>query len=193
MRGNFSGIPYDFALLSSLPYFLMGVIFGQLYKRWKIPNNLSNRIYVLSLLLILFLYPIIFAHFTGHYHKIWRDVGILFIVSFVFFLITFLVPDDEKIISNPIGAFFGKISYSIYLLHMPILMQIEEHAIKSPELLLPIYLLLTIVASYISYLVIESPSRTTIRAIASNIYAASIGQGKTSFSDLAQSKESARR
>lgn len=167
LMGNLYGIPYDTSLIRSLPYFLMGLIFGQLYVKWKTPDNLSSRIFVLSLLLIPTLYPKIFFLITGHNHDMWRDVGVLFSVSLVFFLITFLVPDDDPLVSNRIGDFLGKISYSIYLLHLPILWQIKSQTIKFPLLFLPIFLLLTIVISYISHLRIENFSRLAIRAIIS--------------------------
>ena len=57
IKGNLSEIPYNTALIRSLPYFLMGSVFGQLYVKWKIPDNLSGRIFVSSLLLIPLLYP----------------------------------------------------------------------------------------------------------------------------------------
>ncbi len=168
IRGNISGISYDFALIRSLPYFLMGLIFGRLYINWKAPDYLTSRLFVLSLLLIPLLYPKIFHFITGHNHEMWRDVGILLCVSLVFFSIVFFVPDNYALIANRIGDFLGKISYSLYLLHIPILVQIKTYAIKSPELYLPIFLILSIVVSYISYLVVENPSRLAIRAIASN-------------------------
>ena len=168
IKGNLSEIPYNTALIRSLPYFLMGSVFGQLYVKWKTPDNLSGRIFVSSLLLIPLLYPKIYFFLTGRDHEMWMDVGIFFSVSLVFFLIIFLVPDDDALISNCIGDFLGKISYSLYLLHLPILLQIKDQAVKFPELFLPIFLIMAIVVSYVSYLVMENPLRLAVRAIASN-------------------------
>ena len=168
IKGNLSGISYDTALIRCLPYFLTGLVLGRLYVKWKTPDNLSCRIFVSSLLLIPLLYPKIYTFLTGHDHEMWMDVGILFSVSLVFFLIVFLVPDDDALVSNRIGDFLGKISYSLYLLHLPILFQIKDQAARFPELFLPIFLIMTIVVSYISYLVIENPARLAVRAIASS-------------------------
>ena len=149
--------------------FLMGIVFGQLYIKCKIPAYLSNPIYVLSLLLIPLFYPELHHYITGyHNNEMWKDVGILFSVSVVFFCIAFLVPDNVHITSNRIGDFLGKMSYSLYLFHLPVFGLIKNYAIYSPILFLPIFLMLSIVVSYISYLVVENPSRTAIRAIASN-------------------------
>ena len=169
-KGSISGIPYIIALTPSLPYFFVGVVFGRLYAKWKTPAYLSNRVYILSLLLIPLLYPTIFHSITGHYHGMWRDTGVLFTVSLVFFMFVFLTPDDDTIIANRIGDFLGKISYSLYLLHLPILWQIKPLVIKFPELFLPVYLCLSIIISYISYLVIEYPCRSFIKNISFNGY-----------------------
>lgn len=166
--GSLFGIPYDTALFPSLPYFLMGLILGQLYGKWKIPDNLPSRMYLLSLLLIPLLYPKIHLFLTGRNHVMWNDVGVFFSISLVFFLITFLVPDDCTLISNRIGDFLGKISFSLYLLHLPVLWQIENQAVQSPVLFLPIFLVLTVAVSSTSYFVIENPLRLAIRAVALN-------------------------
>ena len=166
-EGSLSGIPYDIALIPSLPYFIMGLVFGQLYNKWKVPDDLSNRLFIVSLFLILLLYPKMFHAITGYYHGMWRDSRTLFAVSLFFFMIIFLTPDDDPLIANRIGDFLGKISYSLYLLHFPVLYQIKHLAIKSPELFLPVFLCLSILISYISYLVIENPSRLLIKTIAS--------------------------
>ena len=101
--------------------------------------------------------------------------------SRVFFLITFLVPDEDTLISNRIGDFLGKISFSLYLLHLPVLWQIENQAIKSPALFLPIFLVLTIVVSSTSYFVIENPLRLIIRSIALNNRVHSDSKKRRSF------------
>ncbi len=167
-QGSLFGIPFDTVVIRSLPYFLMGLIFGQLYLKWEVPNLLTSRAFILSLMLIPLLYPVIFTYLTGRVHEEWRDVGVFFIVSLVFFIFTFLIPDGDKLTSNRIGDYLGKISYSLYLLHVPILWQISGQAIQNPWLFLPIFLVLTIIISQLSYSMIESPSRRLIRAIAPN-------------------------
>jgi peptidoglycan/LPS O-acetylase OafA/YrhL len=105
---------------------------------------------------------------VGHKHGMWQDVGVLFSVSFVFFFLVFLVPDKNILLSNRIGDFIGKISYSLYLLHQPVLHQLEKPANEQPEIFLVIFLGVSIIISYMSYLIIENPSRKAIRSIASN-------------------------
>jgi peptidoglycan/LPS O-acetylase OafA/YrhL len=99
----------------------------------------------------------------------WKDVGVLFCVSFVFFSVVFLVPDKNIFLSNYIGDFLGKISYSLYLLQYPVIWQLENQAKEKPEIFLIIFLIVLIVISYISYLIIECPTRRTIRTIMGRI------------------------
>ncbi|WP_425398141.1 acyltransferase family protein [Aeoliella sp.] len=165
-QGRILGVRYDTAVIPSLPYFFIGVVLGELYVKGKIPTGLVSRWYVASLLLLPLLYPRIHYYLTGNTHEMWGAFEILFPLSFMFFLIAFLVPDDNWVLSNRIGDFLGKISYSLYLLHLPVLWQIQNDATRNPTLVLPIYLLLVIAVSYISYLLVECPARRAIRSFA---------------------------
>jgi peptidoglycan/LPS O-acetylase OafA/YrhL len=70
IQGDLYGIPYKLFLINSIHYFLMGLIFGQVYKKWKIPDNLMSRYYLLSLLMIPFIFPKIFIFLTGVTNRI---------------------------------------------------------------------------------------------------------------------------
>ena len=53
--------------------------------------------------------------------------------------------------------FFGKISYSLYLLHFPILLIVCSYTEPSVYLVFPISLIITLLLSYLSYEFIELP------------------------------------
>ena len=166
-RGNVFGIPYEIVFISALPYFLMGVVYGQLYSRWRPPNYLTSGIFVLSILLIFLMYPNIFRSIFGLNHGMWRDIRVLLTVSLVFFLLVFLVPENNIFLSNRIGDFLGNISYSLYLLHLPILLQFPKLDKDHPAIFLVIFLITSISISYLSYLILETPCRKAIRSVAS--------------------------
>jgi peptidoglycan/LPS O-acetylase OafA/YrhL len=166
--GDVLGLHYDISLLQALPYFISGVVFGQLYSRWKPPARLSSGYFVLALLIIPLLYPKIFASLVGQRHRMWEELGVWFAVSLVFFLIVFFVPDDNRLLSNRFGDFIGKISYSLYLLHLPVLHQLKETARQQPAVFLVVFIIAAMIVSYISFLLIENPSRKAIRSIISN-------------------------
>lgn len=162
--GRIFGIPYSLLLGHSLPYFLVGVLLGRLYSIWQPPRYLSRNIFVLTLLIIPLVFPKVFFLVTGFEHGMWKDAGILAAVSLVFFCITFLVPKDNALLSNRIGDFLGKISYSLYLLHAPILIQFKGLAVRSPGVFLSLYLMISIGISFLSYWLLESRARQAIRA-----------------------------
>jgi peptidoglycan/LPS O-acetylase OafA/YrhL len=168
IQGNIFGLHFPIYLIKSLPYFFIGVIFGQLYKFWRPPASLSSGAFVLSLLIIPLLFPRIFFTVVGHYHRMWHDVGVLFAISLVFFFIVFFVPDKNVLMSNRIGDFLGKISYSLYLLHLPVLSQLAKPAQESPWIFLAVFLIASTGVAYLSYLLFESPARKAIRSFASN-------------------------
>lgn len=166
ITGSIQEIPYDLALPQALPYFLVGVVFGQLYRCWMAPLALRSSAYVSVLILIPLFFPEIFASLTGHKHAMWQDAGVIYVVSFVFFVITFLVPNESPLMCNPVGDLLGKVSYSLYLLHMPIMNLLKPYIIAFPRLSLPIFLVVTVGISYLSFRLIERPARRAIRALA---------------------------
>jgi peptidoglycan/LPS O-acetylase OafA/YrhL len=133
------------------------------------PDYLTSGVFVLTLLLIPLMYPRIYVLILGYNHKMWVDIGVLFHISIVFFFLVFLVPDNNVFLSNRIGDFIGRISYSLYLLHKPVLNLLKKPANEQPEIFLLIFLVVSIIVSYISYLIIEKPSRKAIRKFAPKI------------------------
>lgn len=168
------GLDIQIMLIQSLPYFLVGVIFGQIYCTWEAPNYLRKNIFVLALLFVPLMYPNIFIFLMKHEHKLWTDAGIFFVVSAVFFALVFLVPDNNPLLANKLGDFMGKISYSLYLLHVPVMNLIIVPSKKSPEIFFFLFIAVSIFTAYISYLIIESPARRGIRSFISNRSALSL-------------------
>lgn len=160
------GLTVDTKLIRSLPYFLAGVILGQLYRRWKPPLRLISGAFVSAILVIPLLYPEIFRALMGHGHGMWGDVKILLVVSLIFFVVVFFVPDENKILANPVGDYVGRISYSLYLLHMPILRVVMKlMPANLPSLIYVLaFLVATGIVASVSYSVFESPARTMIKA-----------------------------
>ena len=44
----------------------------------------------------------------------------------IFSILVFLVPDGNPILENRVGDHLGKVSYSLYLLHFPILLLFKQ-------------------------------------------------------------------
>lgn len=160
-EGSFGIINYNVRTLLCLHYFFVGVVFGQLYGRWT--PKVKSGFFVLSLLIIPLLFPYIFGEIFSTYHRYWKSIEVLFCMSLVFFTILFLVPDDNPILSNKVGDYLGKISYSMYLLHPLSFKVLRGPAREHFGVFFFICLALTIAISTASYYLIERPCRKAIR------------------------------
>jgi len=161
-NGHIAGFTYDLHTFRSLPYFLIGLILGMHYQPGKIPNYLKSSWFVASLALIPMLYPEFSPINDRDKHRMWLSYEVLFVVSTSFFAVVFLVPDNNILLSNKVGDFFGKISYSLYLLHMPVLLQVNKLAI-STELKLLLYIAGSVLIALLSYQYFERPMARLIR------------------------------
>lgn len=155
--GKIFSLTFDFHLFRSLPYFCIGLLFGMHYKSLVVPDYLKNNWFVLVLLLIPLMYPKITNVTSDATYRMWLSYEVLMVMSAIFFTILFLVPDSNILLSNPIGDFIGKISYSLYLLHMPIL-PLFEHWTISLELKLLLFILLSILIASVSFYLLERPA-----------------------------------
>ena len=165
-HGSIQGLPFDFHLFRSIPYFLVGVIFGMHYKSFRVPEYLKKNWFVFALLLIPLMYPQFSPVTSASKNRMWLNYEVLLVMSSVFFCILFLVPEKNIVLSNKVGDFLGKISYSLYLLHMPILVLLNKLDVQI-ELKLFIFVVLSLLTAYLSYKYIEKPSAKLVRSFAS--------------------------
>lgn len=164
-NGDWGGMTIKFTLFRCLPFFIVGLILGHAYKCLEIPKYLRTNWFVVTLIFIPLLYPKIYFALTGVHHGAWKDIGVLLVLSLIFFNVVFLIPDTNRLIANKLGDFLGKISYSLYLLHMPILLQVLKYDIGGKEVTLLVFIGLCLLFSYISYRLIEVPASRYIRKL----------------------------
>lgn len=166
------GFPVDLPLLRGLPYFTVGMMIGMLYNRWRPPARIRHHAFALALPLILLLYPAIIGKLTGWTYgqgpgesPMWFLPLLLLAVSAIFFVLVFLVPDGNPVLENRAGDYLGKISYSLYLLHFPVLLALTQAGLAKGVGGLALFLALTILAASASYRFYELPMRLRIRAM----------------------------
>lgn len=162
-HGSVGGVPYDLHLFRSLPCFLIGMVLGANYKSIKVPAYLRKNIFLLALLLIPMLYPDFSPVRSDAKMRMWLSYEVLLVMSAVFFCVVFMVPDNNPLLANRVGDFLGKISYSLYLLHMPILVQLNKLSLPD-EWALVIFLVSSILVAYLCYQYVERPFAKWIRA-----------------------------
>ncbi|HWS76891.1 MAG TPA: acyltransferase [Thermomonas sp.] len=161
-----NGFPIDLPLLRGLPFFTVGMLIGMAYNRWQAPARLRHHAWALALPLILLLYPAILERLTGWTYSMWFTPAILLAMAAIFAVLVFLVPDGNPALENRVGDHLGKISYSLYLLHFPMLLLFTEAGLAKGVGGLALYLAATALAASATYRFFEFPMRRRIRAMA---------------------------
>ncbi|WP_109764265.1 acyltransferase family protein [Pleionea mediterranea] len=166
--GDINGVPYNiFSVLRTLPFFFVGVVLGMQYRSLAVPEYLKKHWFILALCLIPLMYPAFSPLTTPDKTRMWLSYEVLLVMSTVFFCIVFLVPNNNVFLANKLGDFIGKISYSLYLLHMPIIIKVNQLTL-SVEIKLLLSFVLSVLVAYISYRCFEKPVGKVIRNLASN-------------------------
>ncbi|NVK86846.1 MAG: acyltransferase [Gammaproteobacteria bacterium] len=163
--GDVFGMKVDVSIVQSLPYFIVGTLLGHLYHYIDHFKPYQSHGVLLLLLVVPLLFPQVYQALSQQTHDLWQDTGIWLVMTLIFFAITFLLPDSNPVMSNRVGDFLGKISYSMYLLHMPVLWQIEKLGINSNALAFVLFMSAAIFVAWMSYLVIEAPAREGLRRL----------------------------
>jgi peptidoglycan/LPS O-acetylase OafA/YrhL len=159
------GLTLALDLVKALPYFVMGCLFGALHNRAPRLERFSHHAFVIDLAALLLLYPLIFESIFGWKHRVWKDIRILAAMSAVFFTVVFLVPPRNLLLENRLGDLLGRVSYSLYLLHLPVLSFVQGLALPGGELArLAVFLTLSVAVATVSFYAIERPARQWIRA-----------------------------
>jgi len=149
-------------LIKVLPCFVVGMVFGGLFNRWQPSHHLCSHWYLGVLLLIPLLYPEVFMLLTGNELKLWADWWVQATVSIIFFVVVFLVPSGNPILENFVGDWIGRISYSLYLLHSPLLLVLKRLGWLGEGGLL-LFIVAALVVAHISYTLVEAPMRWCLR------------------------------
>lgn len=161
---EFFGQNIDFDILKAIPFFLTGLVMGQFYTSLNVLLPKSN-IWGLSILLVFLIYPGIYQSILNKESILWYSFTTYLAVTFFFFTWVFMIPEKNTLFSNKLGDFLGKISYSMYLLHLPLIFVLKSYLRTSPLLMLPVYFIVLIGVSYLSYKLIENPTRAYIKSL----------------------------
>jgi len=100
----------------------------------------------------------------GGESPMWFLPPLLLAMSAIFFVLVFLVPDGNPVLEHRVGDYLGNISYSMYLLHFPVLLAMGQFGLAKGVGGLLLFLGITVLASSLSYRFFERPMRMRIRA-----------------------------
>jgi peptidoglycan/LPS O-acetylase OafA/YrhL len=164
--GPVHGFPIELKVVRGLPFFTVGMIIGLAYNRWRPAERVRHHAWVIALPMILLLYPVILEWLTGWTYAMWFTPAILVAMAAIFSILVFLVPDGNPILENRVGDHLGKVSYSLYLLHFPILLLFKQAGLAKGADGLALYLAATVLAASATYRFYEFPTRRWLRALA---------------------------
>lgn len=158
-------MPVSSALARALPFFAVGGFLGWAYTGYRDRlARFQSAWFAASLRLVPLIYPKVFQSLFGFTHAMWLSPIVIGALTLAFVGVVFLVPTDNPLIANPAGDFYGAISYSLYLLHLPVLMALSQAGWSQFGVLsLVVFLLIATLVSWLSYRLIEPPSRRLVR------------------------------
>lgn len=166
---NIAGARIDIAAMKGIPLFLAGVLIARL--RNAAPNlgsGLSSRWWSASLLGIVVLMPATFERLFGVANELWASYAVMASVVAMLACIVFLVPPHASFLASAPMRFAGDISYSLYLLHMPVLRLTEPMGTGASPARLVSFAALSLIVAAISCYCFEKPCRRAIRRLFSS-------------------------
>jgi peptidoglycan/LPS O-acetylase OafA/YrhL len=118
-----------------------------------------NALFVLCCVLYVATFPRVAPIFGINTSGIWLSPLYMLLIP-VFLLASLHAPLAKSVLGNPVARFLGNISYLVYLLHFPVMLVMNS---KSPAMTnLILYLLLTTLFSWLSFMILEVPLRAWI-------------------------------
>ena len=161
---SIAGMRIDIAVTKGIPLFLAGVLVARL--RNAAPNlgsSLSSRWWSASLAGIVVLMPATFERLFGIASDLWASYAVMASVVAMFACIVFLVPPNASYLASAPMRFAGDISYSLYLLHMPVLRLTEPMGTGTSPARLVSFVALSLTVAAVSCYCFEKPCRRAIR------------------------------
>lgn len=144
------GFPRTHTLFPHLPYFLAGIGLSLL------PLVRTGLLFPVIFMLYFVLMPGVIG-LTG---DPWLSPAYILLIPIL--LYAAMTSSWGGFLGHPALRFLGNISYSVYLLHLPILRILRETPLVGTWALLPVFLAATTAVAWISYRFFETPTRTWI-------------------------------
>ena len=151
-------------LLDYIVYFLAGLFLSQIFRKFR-PGRLWSAGFIGAAAITFLLFPGVSAAVFGKSLSadpalMWQSP--LYLAAATALLLTsVLAPAARQLMANRFMIFSGRISYSMYLLHVPVIVLLSRFtaAGQRPFLFLAMTLLSTIAVATASFYWIESPLR----------------------------------
>ncbi|MEM8987447.1 MAG: acyltransferase [Pseudomonadota bacterium] len=171
-------------LRGAIDFFLIGVLVSLFYLNRKVwlawaPEKAWDTVLLIGLVLLVLSTPTFFLQiFYPDWDKPYPLAHVFFPWGHTAFyaplagMIVLAAAFDGRlarlIFANPPACFLGRISYSLYLCHMPVLFGLSFLSVPAPVKSV-LYFVLAVLASWTTYCVIERPARRFGYALSSKI------------------------
>jgi peptidoglycan/LPS O-acetylase OafA/YrhL len=150
-----------FLLISKLPYFLLGAVAGRM-KSTQTDTHPNIFMDIAALALLMFFVTInalgilTYEHFWGLHTALAAAV--------IVYLFACEGPISTYIFGSAPLRFLGSVSFSLYLFHVPVLFLANKwlSGLLSPSWIVAIALVTVVLVSWLSFLIIEGPTRRYI-------------------------------
>ncbi len=150
-------------LLSKIQYFLIGTAAGWLFSgQRQRPQSALLGIALLVLLTLFFLTSTLLETPTAFW-----GLSSAFAASVIVYLAAWDAPIARTVLQNPVLMFLGRISFSLYLFHMPVLFIVAHLLYPTLSVTGAVLagVLASVLVSVITYLLIERPARRIVYAL----------------------------
>ncbi|WP_328822252.1 acyltransferase family protein [Aquipseudomonas guryensis] len=151
------------SVIGQMPAFLVGMLLVLLLKHGHRRLSVSMSTLILSVLLLLLAWVLSPAAAMQPQNYIWHAPWYVLPEALLWGGITWVMLARKQpsfsLLDNRLTRFFGKISFSLYLVHMPIIQVLQEHAgFYASWLAAILAVLLSIALAQVLYWLIEKPS-----------------------------------
>lgn len=154
-------------LQTSGEFFLGGLLVAMVLPYVSVPQRVADIGFIISLIALVLIFPLVrVALFGGSRPSVFRDPEYV-IVCVALLATAAMSPLARALFGSAPMSFLGKISYSVYLLHLPVLWAIQHVSLVTAYW--PIHFLVaglcTLAVAAGSHRWVESPARDWINAI----------------------------
>lgn len=154
----FSTLP---VLVPKLHFFISGMLVWVAFATLgPIKGGWGNLVFGLSLALTILMAPNIFKSLLGQNRDMWGSGQMLLVVTALLYASLFSTL-ATAIFGNRVASFYGQISYSLYILHVPCMIAIKRFTglDRNSVVFAVSTIILSTVVAYLSYRLLEVPAR----------------------------------
>lgn len=157
------GVEVQIRFVRALPWMFAGIWMARIYRHWPGPARFQSSVFALVPFLAVVFFPENLEALFSRASDPWADTVVLAGMGAVFFLFVFLVPDHGRLAANRVNDGLARVSYPLYLVHIPLLYWASPLLREAGPLSYPVYLATALGLSVLVHELFEKPARLWLR------------------------------